>query len=210
MLRKLFVSAAMAIGVMSAGVTSANAAVIGEASVLLTEGLYTNQNGVQTLQADFEYSNTLPSFDTVARYEASAFLVINNQPVFGDSLDLGITTLNDLIPPGLLEFGALAVDFLLNQPTGTIFFDGTDPDINFDYVFTLESGSDLSSGAGFFQLISNQDYSNELAGLGVTASQATFVAGGALTAFAVPVPAALPLMATGLLIVGFVARRRSA
>lgn len=137
MLRKFLISAAAAIGFTAASFGGAQAVILGEASVTLFDGLYTNQNGVQSLGASFVYSNDLPDSNTLARYEASAFLTVEGQELFNESLDLGVTTLEDLIPPEVIEFGLLALDLLLNNPTGTIFIDETDPDINFDYTFAL-------------------------------------------------------------------------
>lgn len=204
MIRKALSVAAFALSLTAASVASALST--GSATLTFDNGLFTNQGGQQSLSADFTFDNDLPGLNELGSYRLFGSLEINGATVFADSLDLGVTTLGDLLATPEAGFLALGLDFLLANPAGTVVITETDPDIDFDYLFTLDPGASFDFATGSFLLTSNQDYSAELAGIGVTAQSATW--GAVIGLAAVPLPATLPLAAAGVLVFGFVARRR--
>ena len=217
MLRKFLGAAVVAIGVVATAGAS-QAATLGSLSLSLTNGLFVNAdaNGGQSISADYVFSNTLPGGDVLAQYDISAALSINGSSVFGGTLPLGVVTLNEiengvnfLIAPLTVSDVATFLASLPSLAGTTINLFGADIDVDL-FTFT----GDASGGSGSFLFSSPDDenyfdFIEDILDNGGPVS-AEFAASASLTASVVPVPAALPLLGSGILLLGFVARRRRA
>jgi|GEM_PF-3298938 len=219
MLRKFLGSAVVAFGVMAAA-TASQAASLGELTLTLTNGVVVNldQDGGQSISADYAFINTLPGGDVLARYDLSGDLSVNGSPLAGGSLPIGVTTLNQIETDVNFLLGLFAPitvsdigSFLASLPAasgGVISPFGVDIDVD---LFTFTFTADATGGFGQFILSSPSDenyfpFIDDFLDFGEF--QAEFAASASLTASEVPVPAALPLLGSGVLLMGFIARRR--
>lgn len=187
----------------------AHALPAGSATLNISNGLFIDSGTTQSASGDFVFQNTLPAPDALSRYSASARIsVVGDGVVFDETFDLGLTTLNDLAatPEGAV-IGQIAAA-IMTSLSGFLSLDlGLGPLIEFNYIVSPDAGSTFDDATGNFLLTSTQDYSSLLTGAGIPDdTSAAFDATLALQA--IPVPAAAPLLASAVLLLGFAGMRR--
>ena len=165
----------------------------------------------ELVTGDFAYTNTLPSNSMFFHYQVSANVDVNGGSngggqSFSRSIDLGYTTFNTIIaqPDAAAVYALFGT--LVGHPNGHV----TSP-YDFHWAYTTTGTPTLASASGRFDLWSMTDYSGSgNPGNLAFPTKATFTANMKLDAVSVPEPGTLGLLSLGLLIIGWLGRRKSA
>lgn len=211
----------------------AMAGIIGSGTLKITNGIFDYDSSgtasftgvygdhhpyTELVTGDFIYKNTLPSNSANFHYQASANVDVNGGATgggqsFSRSIDLGYTTFNAIIfhQPAKAAYEFFGVLEGNSTGSGTFTAPGGGGPYAFNWAYATTGTPTLASASGSFDLWSDYDYSGSGNPGNLTfPNSATFTANMRLDAVSVPEPGTLGLLSLGLLIIGWLGRRKSA